>query len=32
MNKKYLMNDTELAETESSYTAIRLLLKRHVVQ
>lgn len=31
MNKKYHMCDAELAETESSFKAIRLLLKDHVV-
>lgn len=31
MNKKYHIRDAELAETESSFKAIRLLLKDHVV-
>lgn len=32
MNQKYNMTDPDLATTESSVGAIRLLLLRHVIQ
>jgi hypothetical protein len=32
MDQKYHMTDPELAATESSVAAIRLLLLRHVIQ
>lgn len=32
MNQKYHMTDSDLAATESSVGAIRLLLLRHVIQ
>ncbi len=31
MNKKYHMTDTNLAEAETSFAAIRILLDRHVI-
>jgi hypothetical protein len=32
MNKRYHMQDTELAECPTSIAAIRILLEKHVVQ
>lgn len=32
MNKKYHMRDTDLVDNESSYSTIKIILERHVVQ